>query len=751
MADMAPWSRRRYACVEAPVIVGEGRDSAALRMFGGATALSRVLRADGSSASVSSSAASGDAASTGSNELLCFLRPDDEFCHPLRSESSAAPPYVCADTFRAGSSGANPAPSSAPRTLSLLLRVRRMGPGAAAAAAATAASDAGSAPSRTTGEVLGCISRDFVFRELADMQFVAPMRPADAPGAAPMHMTYASPHGAGGIAMMPPRFITLRDTQQNYGFVPENAAFKREVKRARGAAKAAGDVSEESSTKRARRAAAPEPMAVPAYVNTSVGALALRKRLKELFSTRPIWVRTRLIPLLPLTGGRRDDVVSNDLLKFALRDVATYCRSGPFAHAWIRKSFDPTADAATQIFQTLDFRVPAYATGALPTVYKSAKSGKRSIAAASSSRSSSSSSSSAAAASSPAGDERALTVLGIQLQRQNYYQFVDAQARWGGGGDAAAAAPAAATGAGATLCATTMGGLLIRTDGQAASVEEERRLHTKLKALYEGATVRTQFDEKSGWFDAKFLPAARAIVKEYVLGMLGVEAPRDKTRREVKAAKAERAAQAMRRKKEAVVARAAAKAALAAKAAVTATAQTAAAAAGPRSAPHVVQMEPKSNASAGKAPKPDVDVPHTKAPRVPKEARALRATQAAQGRRREGRTLETATTSKRKSLVGIVDLGAVPSEPAAPSTALRAMLRLLPEPRGARSASPLLVAVAPAAPAAPAVAPAAPAAAPPASAPRAAAPTSAAPAASAAAAAPELQGFDILGESDEDY
>lgn len=718
--NVAPWWRRRYACVEAPVVVGEGRASAALRMFGGATALSRVLRADGSSASVSSAAASGDAAkATGSNELLCFLRPDDEFCHPLRSESRITSPYIRTKALRAGSSDVNPAPSSAPRTLSLLVRVRRPRSGAAASSAAS--SDGSSAPSRTTGEVLGCIGREFVFRELADMQFVAPARPADAPGAAPMHMTYASARGAGGIAMIPPRFITMRGTQQKYGFTPENAAFMREAKRARGAAKAAGDASGESYgrggaarlKKKARRTAAPAPIAVPTYLTASVGALALQKRLKELFAARPIWVRNRLVPLLPLTGGRRHDVVSDDLLKFALRVVGTYCRSGPFAHAWIRKGFDPAADAATRAFQTLDFRVPSYAAGALPTVYKSVALGKRSIATAASS-----SSSSAAAASSAAGEQRAVTVVGLQLRRQNYYQFVDFQARWDD-----AAAPAAAVGAAATASAISA--------PSAASAAEERGLNAKLKAVYEGAAVRTQFDEKCGWFDATFIGAARAVIKEHVLERLGVEDPAERSRRERKAAKAAKAERVLESRKLNAEIRAAA-----------AAAATAGPTAGPTAAR--LQMMPKSETPVTAAPAVEVPIaaPIAAPSPTPRETQAPRAARAPRGGRRKAHATGTAITPTRKS-AGVIGLNAAPP---APSSALLAVLHLLPtvaDSRSERKFPPLMAAAASAAPAAAAAAPAA-------SAPLAAAPTSVPPAAAAAAAAPELQGFDILGESDED-
>ncbi|XP_031480597.1 uncharacterized protein LOC116250801 isoform X2 [Nymphaea colorata] len=76
--------------------------------------------------------------------------------------------------------------------------------------------------------------------------------------------------------------------------------------------------------------------------------------ITDLFNERPIWPR-RSLHVRFLEKGLK---VSNDQMKRLLLRSAYYFATGPFRGFWIRKGYDPRKDSESQIYQSIEFRVP---------------------------------------------------------------------------------------------------------------------------------------------------------------------------------------------------------------------------------------------------------------------------------------------------------------------------------------------------------------------------------------------------------
>ncbi|VDK77735.1 unnamed protein product [Dibothriocephalus latus] len=102
----------------------------------------------------------------------------------------------------------------------------------------------------------------------------------------------------------------------------------------------------------------PTPMAAHPAALETISSLppASRKlahEIEKLFRKRPAWTRSALL------HGLRHLRIRDSSIKLILPAFAYYMPNGPWGRVWIRFGYDPRADPASRIYQTVDFRVRA--------------------------------------------------------------------------------------------------------------------------------------------------------------------------------------------------------------------------------------------------------------------------------------------------------------------------------------------------------------------------------------------------------
>eukprot|EP01127_Copromyxa_protea_P023229 TRINITY_DN8644_c0_g1_i1.p1 TRINITY_DN8644_c0_g1~~TRINITY_DN8644_c0_g1_i1.p1 ORF type:complete len:434 (-),score=79.56 TRINITY_DN8644_c0_g1_i1:35-1216(-) len=191
--------------------------------------------------------------------------------------------------------------------------------------------------------ITGLIPSTYAFRGMADFQCIVSRETEEVPQVEPKDMTNFGVPQTRELKMIPTIFSSV-DVPQNYNF-EANTLFTKDEK---GEWVLKSNQKKKTTSWNITGKAAEIPKVQPYALRKDM--IPIYKRLKELFDSRPIWLKTALSMNIPKEMQAK--------LGRVLPTIAYYFKSGPWRVCWVRLGYDPRKDPESYIYQSIDFRIP---------------------------------------------------------------------------------------------------------------------------------------------------------------------------------------------------------------------------------------------------------------------------------------------------------------------------------------------------------------------------------------------------------